>query len=124
MALTRIVMRLARNPDAGFPDGDDKQGYVLVAPLDSEGRLDPDAWREAKEKCVVVRFTEDDDNEADGWLSRRGENWYFRYDEEDEGPDEPAFKLGDHQLRIGDYVTIHDADGDDLTYTVTDSRPL
>ena len=44
MPLYQIVLRLARNP--GFPEGDDKQGYVLVAPLDSRDQLEPDAWRE------------------------------------------------------------------------------
>ncbi len=124
MTLNRITMRLARNPDAGFPEGDDRYGYVLVAPLDRDGRLADGEWRENKEKCVVIRFTPDDPKDADGWISRRGDNWYFRYDEEDEGPDEPLFRLGDHQLRLGDYVTVHEADGDNLTYRITESRPI
>ena len=40
MPLRRIVLRLARNP--GYPDGDDQQGYVLVAPLDAGGKIDDD----------------------------------------------------------------------------------
>lgn len=124
MALTRITMRLARNPDAGYPEGDDGHGYIVVAPLDHDGRLAADEWRETKDKCVVVRFTPDDPKDADGWLTHRGANWYFHYDEDDEGPDEPVYKLGEHQLRLGDYVTIHEADGDNLTYKVTEARPI
>jgi hypothetical protein len=124
MGLTRVVLRLGRNPDAGFPEGDDDMGYVVVAPLDKDGTLDPDLWRANKEKCTVLRFTPDHENDADGWLSHRGAQWYFRYDEEEEGPDEPVFRLGDHKLRLGEYVTIHEADGDDLTYKVTEARAL
>ena len=119
MGLMRVTLRLGRNPDAGFPDGDDHQGYVIVAPLDKDGHLDTALWRESKEKCTVLRFDPDPDERADGWLSHRGNNWYFRYDEDDEGPDEPVYKLGDHTLKLGEYLTIHEADGDDLTYKIT-----
>jgi hypothetical protein len=124
MALTRVVLRLSRNPDAGFPGGDDDRGYLIHAPLDGEGRLDPDLWKAHKTDCVVERFSPDEDERADGWLAHRGKNWFFHYDEEDEGPDEPVYRLGDHALRLGDYVTIHEADGDDLVYKVTENTRL
>lgn len=124
MPLTRLVLKLGRNPDAGFPEGDDRTGYILVAPLDGEGRLDPDLWKAHKEKCKVIRFTPDDEKDADGWLTHRGKSWWFRYDEEEEGPNEPIFRLGDHRLRLGDYVTVHEADGDNLTYKITEARPI
>ena len=124
MGLTRVVMRLGRNPDAGFPDGDDEQGYVVIAPLGSDGRLDLDLWRANKAKCTVDRFSPDPEEKADGWLTHRGSHWFFHYDEDEEGPDEPVFRLGDHSLRIGDYLTIHEADGDDLTYKVTETTPV
>ena len=50
--------------------------------------------------------------------------WFFHYDEDHEGPDEPVYKLGDHLLRLGDYVTIHEADGDVLTYKITDAQDV
>ena len=121
MALTRLTLRLGRNPDAGYPEGDDRQGYVLTAPLDKDGLLDADLWREHKEACTVIRFSPDEADYADGWLRHRGSNWFFYYDEDHEGPDEPVFKLGDHTLRQGDYVTIHEADGDDLVYKITEA---
>lgn len=124
MGLMRVVMRLGRNPDAGFPDGDDRQGYVVVAPLDGNGKLDLDLWRQNKVKCTVDRFSPDPADKADGWLSHRGSHWYFRYDEEDEGPDEPVYRLGDHTMRVGDYLTIHEADGDDLTYKITEATAV
>lgn len=124
MSLTRVVMRLGRNPDAGFPDGDNGQGYVVVAPLDKDGRLDLDLWRANKADCTVDRFSPDPAEKADGWLTHRGSHWFFHYDEEGEGPDEPVYRLGDHTLRLGDYLTIHEADGDDLTYKITETTSV
>ncbi|MGE0045098.1 MAG: hypothetical protein AB7J28_13405 [Hyphomonadaceae bacterium] len=121
--LSTIVLRLARNPDAGIPEGDDQRGYKIVAPLDADDRLDLAAWRAAKARCTVDRFSPDPDEKADGWLSHRGSHWFFRYDEDEEGPDEPLFRLGDHRLRAGEYVTVHEADGDALVYRVAEVHP-
>ncbi|MBR9824777.1 MAG: hypothetical protein GYB36_03110 [Alphaproteobacteria bacterium] len=124
MSLTRVIMRLGRNPDAGYPEGDDNHGYVVVAPLDKDGHLDVELWRAHREKCTVDRFSPDPDEKADGWLTHRGSHWFFHYDEEHEGPDEPVFRLGDHLLRVGEYLTIHEADGDNLTYKITEAQPV
>ena len=39
MSLSRIVMRLARNPGTEFAGGDDHRGYALTAPLTPPGVL-------------------------------------------------------------------------------------
>ncbi|NWG53037.1 MAG: hypothetical protein HXY28_04905 [Hydrogenophilaceae bacterium] len=122
-ALTEIVMHLARNPKAGFPEGDAHRGYRIVAPLDATGRLDVALWREKKALCTVNRFSPDEAELADGWLSHRGSHWYFRYDEEEEGPDEPLFRLGDHVLRVGEYVTVTEEGEEPLVYRVTETSP-
>lgn len=119
--LTRLTLRLARNPDAGFPDGDPTHGYVIHAPLDREGRLDVEEWRARRTDCTVRRFTPNHAEDADGWLTRRGEAWRIQYDEADEGPDEALHRLGDHLLRPGEYVTIADPDGEALVYQVTEA---
>lgn len=124
MSLTRVTLRLGRNPDAGFPDGNDNHGYVIVAPLDLEGMLDLELWRDNKAWCTVNRFSPDPDEIADGWLTHRGSHWFFHYDEDREGPDEPVYRLGEHSMRVGDYLTIHEADGDDLTYKITETVRL
>ncbi|MGD9981838.1 MAG: hypothetical protein AB7T58_14710 [Hyphomonadaceae bacterium] len=122
--LKSIVLRLARNPDAGFPNGDDTRGYRIVAPLNAHGLLDLDLWRANKDQCTVVRFSPDDAEKADGWLSHHGAQWYFRYDDEEDGPDEPIFRLGDHKLVVGEYATVHEADGDALVYRVAEAHAL
>lgn len=119
MNLSRIVMRLARNPGTEFAGGDDHRGYVLTAPLTSDGMLDEDAYAKSKSACVVRRFAPDEDA-ADGRLARRGARWFFDYDDGDEADDEPVHRLGEHRFSVGEYVTVTDEDGRPLTYKVVE----
>jgi hypothetical protein len=120
IGLTRVILRLGRNPDAGYPDGEDGYGYVIQAPLDADMRLDPALWREKKDLCTVRRF-HPLEAPADGWLRHRGDNWYFWYDEQDEGPEEPVYKLGAHRLAAGEYITVREGDGEALTFRVAEA---
>lgn len=122
MALTKVVLRLARNP--GFPDGDNEQGYVITAPLDPDGRINLEQWRAHKSACTVIRFKPGVESDADGLLTHHGGKWLFHYDEVREGDDEPLYRLGDHTLTLGGYVTVHESNNQDLTYRVTEHAPV
>lgn len=113
----RIRLELAREPR--HPEGDPRIGYSLIAPLDTQGRLDADSWRAFKDKCRVVRFHPDQDHE-EGYLRRRpGGSWAFHYEFEDGGEDDdPAYRLNDHRFIYGEYVTIEEDEGAH-TYRVT-----
>lgn len=117
MSLERITLRLARNP--GYPEGDDTQGYVLVAPLTADGTIDLEGWRANRKACTVIRFHPDPDEHADGVLTHNGSYWRFHYDEDHEGPDEGGYRLGEHVFKPGEYVTIASHGEDPLTYIVT-----
>lgn len=117
MALSRIVMRLARNPGTEFAQGDDHRGYTLVAPLDADGHLDAAAFEAQAKACTVHRFAPDEDP-ADGLLARRRDRWFFDYGDEEDVGDEPIYRLGDHSFALGEYVTVTDEDGRPLTYRV------
>ncbi|MGZ8364071.1 MAG: hypothetical protein ACXW3D_09090 [Caulobacteraceae bacterium] len=119
MSLSRIVMRLARNPGTEFAGGDDNRGYVLCAPLTADGGFDEASYARLKGDCTVRRFAPDEDA-AEGMLKRKGERWFFDYDEEDTADDEPAYRLGEHRFAVGEYVTVTDEDGRPLTYKVTE----
>lgn len=119
MGLSRIVMRLARNPGTEFADGDDHRGYTLCAPLTPEGLLDEGAYKSAKDKCTVRRFAPDDDPQ-EGMLRRKKGQWFFDYDDEDVADDENVHRLGQHKFAVGEYVSVADEDGRLLAYKVTD----
>jgi hypothetical protein len=119
MALSRIVMRLARNPGTEFAGGDDHRGYSLTAPLTPEGLLDEAAYSKARNACTVRRFAPDEDP-VDGRLARKGQRWFFDYDEDDAADDEPVHRLGQHRFAVGEYVTVTDEDGRPLTYKVVE----
>lgn len=123
MTLSRIVMRLARNPGTEFAGGDDHRGYALTAPLTGEGFLDEAGYAKAREECVVRRFAPDEDP-ADGRLARRGQRWFFDYDDSGDVDDEPVHRLGEHRFAVGEYVTVTDEDGRPLTYKVVEVVPV
>ena len=123
MTLSRIVMRLARNPGTEYAGGDDHRGYALTAPLDSDGMLDEAAYSKAKGDCTVRRFAPDEDA-ADGRLARKGTRWFFDYDGDDDQDDEPVHRLGEHRFAVGEYVTVTDEDGRPLTYKVVEVQPV
>ncbi|HZC15260.1 MAG TPA: hypothetical protein VE309_00715 [Caulobacteraceae bacterium] len=118
MALSRIVMRLARNPGTEFADGDDHRGYALVAPLTPDGKLDETAFRAARGSCVVRRFAADEDPQ-EGKLVHRNGRWFFDYGDQGDA-DEPLYRLAQHSFALGEYVSITDEDGRLLTYKVTE----
>jgi hypothetical protein len=122
MPLSRIVMRLARNPGTEFSGGDDHRGYSLTAPLTADGHIDEAAYGKAKGACTVRRFQPDEDA-VDGRLARRGARWFFDYDGEDSADDEPLHRLGEHRFAVGEYVTVTDEDGRPLTYKVVEVQP-
>ena len=123
MTLSRIVMRLARNPGTEFADGDDHRGYSLVAPLLDDGKLDVDAFQAHRADCSVRRFSPDEDAVL-GVLKRRGQTWFFDYDAAEDADDEPVHRLGEHLFKVGEYVSVADEDGRLLAYKVTEVSPL
>ena len=121
--LSRIVMRLARNPGTEFADGDDHRGYSLVAPLTAgrpPGRrgLRPGPRRPAR--CAASRRTR---TPATAGSCHQGRTWFFDYDNAEDTGEEPVFRLGQHRFAVGEYVSITDEDGRLLTYKVTDVTP-
>ena len=119
MGLSRIVMRLARNPGTEFANGDDHRGYSLVAPLTTDQHLDAEAFARVRGQCQVRRFAPDEEPTV-GRLARHGGRWVFDYGDGEGSSDESVFRLGEHRFAVGEYVTVDDEDGRPLTYKVTD----
>jgi hypothetical protein len=113
-----VRLELARTPE--FPEGSASRAYMLRVPLDDDGLIDEAALAQRPAMATVRRFWP---NEADltGHLLRSGKGWVFSYaiGEED---DEAVYHLGDHPLRLGDYVTITEPDGERYPFKVVRSH--
>lgn len=107
-AFRRIEMELAREP--GHPAGDASERYILIAPLNADGRIDAELWKQNREACRVVREHEGDT--AVGHLTRGpGGMWRFEYDVSGDAESERAFHLKDEQMQAGEYISIVREDG-------------
>ena len=123
--LTRVTVHLARGP--GWPEGSARYGYDIIAPLDSEGRLDAALWRANRAACTVRRFRPDEDDRF-GMLIHRaggqgGATWLIDYNSEIEEDDERGFRLDRHRFVKDDYVSFTDG-GESHAYKVVDIHPF
>lgn len=101
----RIRLELAREP--GHPGGDQHTGYVIVAPLDSDGRIDPKAAHEHRDACTVVRMRAGAEPEHGRLRRRPGGSWALHYDFEGGGEDDdPGYRFDEHRFVTGEYVTV------------------
>jgi len=121
MTLFRVHMHLARSPE--YPDGSKVHGYEIVLPLNISMQLDPKAWREHARECVVRRFWQGEPTRR-GVLRHAGHSWFVDYDLKSEGDEEPLFKLEDHKVQQGEYLSITEQDGETRTFLITSVSPV
>lgn len=117
MTWTTIRLELARTRE--FPNGSPAHAYVLRLPLTQDGTIDPQEFDARPELATVRRFWPGEP-ERSGYIIHKGGGWAFSYavGEED---DETIFHLESHPLRIGDYLTLTEPDGDKWPYQVKSS---
>jgi hypothetical protein len=101
----QIRIELAREP--GHPEGDAATGYIIVAPLDAQDRIDAKLWREHREACRIARLRPGQDD-AKGHLAHRGGGWAFHYDSDASLPDAVGFHFADERFVAGEYVSINE----------------
>jgi hypothetical protein len=116
----QIRIELAREP--GHPEGDAAVAYIIVAPLDPEGQIDPKLWRAHREACRIARLRPDQADSRGHLVHRSGGGWTFHYDT-DVRPDEVGFHFADEHFVPGEYVSINEA-GKMHTYRVVTVSPL
>jgi hypothetical protein len=110
----RIV--LAREP--GHPDGDDEVAYIFIAPVDTEGCIDPKLWRAHREACRVARQRPNEADQLGYLVHHAGGAWGFHYDDAADLPDATGFRFGEERFVVGEYVSINER-GAMHTYRVT-----
>ncbi len=117
MGFKEVRLELARDKD--FPAGSREHGYEFVAPIDDEGHLDPEAWRENRERCIVRRFWGGAEEESGHVIRKPGGSWAFHYDVDgNEDDDESGYRFGDHAFVTGNYVSIREQDDKLRTFRI------
>lgn len=115
--MKKIRLELARNE--GFPNGSSTHGYELIAPLDENSHLDHVAWRKLRDKCRVVRFWGQEEHQVGHLTHNQGGTWAFHYDVKGEDTaDERGYKFHTEPFVAGEYISIIEADGDEMIYQV------
>ena len=119
--LRRVTLNAARSKE--FPEGSIRHGYDFIAPLTEDGHIDLEAWKQHRGECFAHRFWAEEPAMR-GLLVHHaggpgGSTWAFEWesrgavDTEDEG-----YRFGDHAFKIGEYVSVRDAEGELLTFRV------
>lgn len=123
--LKRIRLNLARSKE--FPQGSTKHGYEFGAPLDGNGHIDVELWRQHREHCRVRRFWEGQDDEIGFLVHKPGgpehARWMFDYNPLRADDDESGYRFGAHVFRPGEYVSIRNEDGEMHTFVVASVEP-
>jgi hypothetical protein len=103
----RIRLELAREP--GHPEGEWNVAYIMVAPLDDEGRIDPDQWKKHRDACRVARLRPNEPESRGHLVHRPGGSWAFQYDISGEArSDESGYHFQDERFVLDEYVSIKD----------------
>ncbi len=117
MTLMHIRLELARCPE--YPNGSPHHGYELLAPLQADGHIDAEQWRDHRKECRVKRFWNGEPDELGHLVRSRRGDWAFHYDiEGDPDDDEVGFRFASHAFRPGEYVSIAEHDGETRTFIV------
>ena len=118
--LKRMTLHLARCHE--HPDGSVDYGYEIVAPIDADGRIDVNAWQNARDRCRVRRFWAGAPDRLGRLVHRAGgpdgATWLIDYDAARTDDDEATYRLDVHRLAEGEYLTIVDEDGVARTFRV------
>jgi hypothetical protein len=112
-----IHLDLAR--EAGHPEGSSRDGYVLVLPLDENGRIDERLVQTHSDACCVGRILEGEPGPRGTVRHGAGGRWTFDFGDEVELP----FKLSEQCFRPGEYLSLRRED-QEHTYRVVALQPI
>jgi hypothetical protein len=111
----QIRLELAREP--GHPEGDSGVGYIIIAPLAPDDRIDTESWKEHREACRVTRLRSDGNDDVGHLVRRPGGTWAFHYEDASGLSDEAGYHFADECFVPGEYVSINEG-GTMHTYRV------
>lgn len=123
--MRKIVLEEARAK--GAPAGPGVHAYEFVAPLDSRGFINLEAWKKERGRCFVHRLEHGRIVDR-GLLIHRaggvgGANWAFDYELGTNEDEEEGYRFGAHAFAPGEYVSIRDDEGEMRTFKVASVAP-
>ncbi len=118
--LRKVTLEAARSRE--FPEGSIRHGYDFVAPLTEDGRIDLEAWKQHRGECFAHRFWAGEPSMR-GLIVHRaggrgGSTWAFEWNSGAGEVEEAGYRFGDHVFKVGEYVSVGEADGQLLTFRV------
>lgn len=116
----QIRLTLARTPE--YPSGSSEHAYELVLPVGTDGIIDLAAFERMPGRATVQRLWPGQDTMRGAILRQKG-GFVFSY-APGEADDEQIFHLENHPLRLGEYITLTEPDGDRLAYQIAAVRAL
>ena len=114
-------IRLLAGREKGGREPSVEDGYDILAPLDPDGRIDPEVWRRNRALCRVRRFQHGLPDRV-GLLRHGSGGWYFDYEPGRED-DEKGFRFATECFVPGEYVSLQRA-GAMHTYRVVRVQKL
>lgn len=114
MTWKTIRLELARTPQ--FPEGSAAHVYVLRLPIDDNGMIERAAMKHPTEGPIVRRLWPGEPDKTGVVINQRA-GWAFSYEEGD-ADDEGIFHLEHHPIRLGEYLTITEVNGERLPFKV------
>lgn len=115
--LRHVHLELAR--DQHHPAGSGRHRYEFIAPLDAEGHIVAEAWRQTRERCRVKRVWGEEPSEVGHLVHKPGGSWAFHYDiHGDANHDDTGYRFDSHKFAPGEYVSLKEQDGRLRTFIV------
>lgn len=114
MKWKRVRLELGRTRE--FPQGSASRAYLVHLPVSDDGLIDEAVLQAAPGRARVRRHWP---NEPDmsGYVIRTPKGWAFSY-RMGEDDDEAVYHLETHAIRLGEYITLTEPDGQRLPYRV------
>lgn len=106
-----IRLELARTD--GFPSGSVSRGYLMELPLQSDGRVDTGAVAEKPHRATVRRYWSTEPDQL-GLLVPGDRAWSMQC----KGALQRTLMLDDQPVRLGEQLSIVEADGAVLPFTI------
>lgn len=114
------LVRLELGRTREYPEGSASRAYILRLPLNHQAVIDGVALAQNPGMATVRRFWPNEPDQK-GYVIRKGKGWAFSY-AMGEDDDEDLYNLGVHPLRLGDYVTVTEPDGQRYPFRVVSAQ--